>query len=228
MNFVIILAAGKSQRLKGVNKIFYQIRKKPLIFYTVLAFEKNPLINKIILISRKKDLKRFFSLIKKYKFKKIATVIQGGKERQDSAFNGLKAVENLGIKPGDLILFHNGANPLVSQKEIKRVIEAAKKYKTAVIGAVSRDTVKKVDKNKFVEKTIPRESIYLVQTPQVIEYKLAKMAFEKAFQNKFYGTDDVSLVERLGKKVKVVPGNSQNIKVTFLEDLNFVKFYLKK
>jgi len=228
MNLAIILAAGKSQRLQGINKIFYQIREKPLIFYTILAFERNPLVHKIILVSRKKDFKRLFSLIKKYKFKKIATITKGGKERQDSAFNGLKAAERLEAKAGDLILFHNGANPLISQKEIKRVIETAKKYKTAVIGAVSKDTVKKVDKNKFVEKTIPRENIYLVQTPQVIEYKLAKMAFEKAFRDKFYGTDDVSLVERLGKKVKVVPGNSQNIKVTLLEDLNFVKFYIKK
>lgn len=227
MNFAIILAAGNSERMKGVDKIFYQIKKRPLIFYTILAFEKHPQIKKIIIVAKRSNFKKFFSLIKKYKFQKITMVTEGGKERQSSAFNGLKTAGNLGAKSGDIILFHNGCNPLVSKKEITNVIRAAKRYKAALVGQLAKDTIKEIDKNKFILKTIDRKNIFLAQPPQVIEYSLAKMAFGKAFQENFYGTDDVSLVERLGKKVKIVPANSKNIKVTYLEDLELVNCYIR-
>jgi len=226
MNFTIILAAGNSERMRGVDKIFYPIKKRPLIFYTISAFEKHPQIKKIIIVARRSDFKKIFSLTKKYKFRKIAMVREGGKERQDSAFNGLKAAGDLGAKSGDIILFHNGCNPLVSKKEITGVIRAAKRYKAALVGQLAKDTVKKINKNKFVLKTIDRKNIFLAQTPQVIEYGLAKMAFGKAFQENFYGTDDVSLIERLGVRPKIVQASSKNIKVTYSEDLKFVESQL--
>ena len=233
MNFAIILAAGDSERmhpLRGypIDKIFYPVKKKPLIFYTILAFEKHPKVKKIILVIKKTDFKRFFSLVKKYKLKKIASVVKGGRRRQDSAFNGLKMTEILGAKSGDLILFHNGCNPLVSQNEITNVIQAAKKYKAALVGQPARDTIKEVAKNGLITRTIDRKKIFLAQTPQVIEYKLAKRAFEEARREKFYGTDDVSLVERLGKRVKIVRASFKNIKVTYPEDLEFVNSYIRK
>jgi 2-C-methyl-D-erythritol 4-phosphate cytidylyltransferase len=231
MEIAIILAAGNSERmhqLRGypINKIFYRIKGKPLIFYTILAFEKHPKIKEIILVRRKSDSKKFSHIIKKYGFKKIKLIVTGGKERQDSAFNGLRAAEKLGIKSGDLILFHNGANPLVSKKEISNVIEAAKKYNVALVAQPARDTIKEIDKNGFVIRTISREKIFLAQTPQAIEYTLAKRAFEKALTEKFYGTDDVSLVEKLGVKPKIVPASYKNIKVTYPEDLKFVESQL--
>ncbi|MBU3918735.1 2-C-methyl-D-erythritol 4-phosphate cytidylyltransferase [Patescibacteria group bacterium] len=227
MNIVIILAAGQSRRVKGINKIFYLIKGKPLIFYTISIFEKHPKIKKIIIIIRKSDFKKFSNLIKKYRFKKIVALVEGNKTRQGSAFNGLKEAEKLGAKSGDIILFHNGCNPLVSKEEIFEIIRAAKKNKAAVLAQPARDTIKKADKKGFVEKTISRESIYLAQTPQVMEFDLAKRAFEKAFIDNFQGTDDVMLVERLGKKVKIVPTNSKNIKITYPEDLDFIKKSLK-
>lgn len=227
MNFALILAAGKSQRTKGIDKIFYQIKKKPLIFYTILAFEKHPQIKKIILVVKKTDFKRFFSLIEKYKFKKITAVVRGGKTRQDSAFNGLKMAGILGAKSGDLILFHNSCNPLVSQNEITNVIKAAKIYKAALVGQPARDTIKEVAKDRLIIRTVDRKKIFLAQTPQMIEYDLAKKAFEKAFRENFYGTDDVALVERLGMKPKIVLADSKNIKVTYPEDLKFVEGQLK-
>lgn len=227
MNIAIVLAAGKSRRLKGIDKIFYKINEKPLIFYTLLAFEKNPQVNKIILVIRKESFKNIFSIIKKCNFKKVAAMINGGKERQDSSFNGLKMAGRLGAKPRDLILFHNGANPLISQKEIFDVIKAAKKYKAALIAQPIKDTLKKINKEGFIVETIERKDIYSAQTPQVIEYKLAKIVFEKAFKKNFYGTDDVSLVERLGKKVKIVPGSYKNIKATTREDLEIIEKLLR-
>ncbi len=226
MNIAIILAAGDGERMRRINKIFYRIKGKPLIFYTIKAFEKHPQVDGIILLAKASNSKKFFSLIKKYGFKKIKLVAKGGKKRQDSAFNGLKAAEKLGAKSGDLILFHNGANPLVSQNEITDVIRAAKKYRVALVAQSTKDTIKERDKNGFVVRTIGREKIFLAQTPQVIEYILAKRAFEEAFAQKFYGTDDVSLVEKLGVKPKIVPASSKNIKVTYLEDLKFIESQL--
>lgn len=226
MTIAIILAAGDGERMRRINKIFYRIKGKPLIFYTIEAFEKHSQVDGIILLAKASNSKKFFSLIKKYGFKKIKLVAKGGKKRQDSAFNGLKAAEKLGAKSGDLILFHNGANPLVSQNEITDVIRAAKKYKVALVAQSTKDTIKERDKNGFVVRTIGREKILLAQTPQVIEYTLAKRAFEKAFAEKFYGTDDVSLVEKLGVKPKIVPASSKNIKVTYPEDLKFVESQL--
>ncbi len=227
MNFGIILAAGESRRLRKINKIFYKIKGKPLIFYTISAFEKHPQINKIILVSQKSDFKKLSLLIKNYKFRKIKATVGGGKTRQNSAFNGLEMAEILGAKSGDLILFHNAANPLISKKEITKVIKAAKKYKAALVGQLVKDTIKEINKNDFVVKTLDRKRIFLAQTPQVIEYNLAKKAFEKANRENFRGTDDVSLVEKLGKKVKIVPGNPKNIKVTYLQDLEFIESQLK-
>ena len=228
MTIAIILAAGDSKRVRGINKIFYRINGKPLIFYTIRAFEKHPQVDELVLVARKSDSKKFFTLSKKYKFKKIKLVVKGGKKRQDSALNGLKAAKKLGAKSGDLVLVHNGANPLVSQDEIANVIRAAKKYKVALAAQPAKDTIKEKDKNGFVVRTVNRKNIFLAQTPQVIEYTLAKRAFEKAHREKFYGTDDVSLVERLGVKPKIVQASSKNIKVTYFEDLKFVENQLSR
>ncbi|MFH1575599.1 MAG: 2-C-methyl-D-erythritol 4-phosphate cytidylyltransferase [Candidatus Nealsonbacteria bacterium] len=223
MNIAIILAAGDSTRMKKINKIFYPINGKPLIFYTIKIFEEHPMIDKIILVGKKTDFRIFSDLIKKYRFKKIISLAEGGKTRQESAFNGLKEMEKFDGKTGDIILFHNGCNPLVSTAEVFEIIRAAEKNKAAVLAVRARDTIKQADKNGFVEKTIPRENIYLAQTPQAIEFNLAKMAFKKAFDDNFQGTDDVMLVEKLGKKVKIVPANSNNIKITYPGDLDFIK-----
>lgn len=228
MNIAIILAAGDSTRMRKINKIFYLIKGKPLIFYTISIFEKHPLINRIILVVKKADFKKFSNLIKKYLFKKIVALVEGGETRQESVFNGLKEAEKSGAKSGDIILFHNGCNPLVSKKEIFEIIKATKKDKAAVLAQPARDTIKKADRNKFIKKTIPRESIYLAQTPQALEFNLAKRAFKKAFTDNFRGTDDVMLVERLGKKVKIVPTSFKNIKITYLEDLALLRNLLGK
>jgi len=125
-------------------------------------------------------------------------------------------------------LFHNGCNPLVSSEDITKTIKAAKKYKAALVGQPAKDTIKEVDKNKRIIKTIDRKRIFLAQTPQVIEYNLAKMAFEKASREKFKGTDDVSLVEKLGIRPKIVQTSFKNIKATYHEDLEFVNSYIRK
>jgi len=225
MNIVILLAAGKSQRTGRKNKVFYPIKGKPLVFYALLTFEKHPKIQKIILVTRKEYFRKIKSLIKNCGFKKIVAVIEDGKERQDSALEGLKAAGEFGAKKGDLILFHNIANPLVSRREISEVIGAAKNYGAALLAQPLKDTLKKA-KNNFVEKTLSRKNLWLAQTPQTIEFYLAKRAFGRAQKDRFYGTDDVSLVERLGKKVAIVESSYKNIKATTIEDLEIIKCLL--
>lgn len=222
MNIAVILAAGKSQRTGKANKVFYRIRKKPLIFYTLFAFERHPEIKKIILVARKEYFKKLKSLIKKYGFRKIAAISEGRKERQDSSFEGLKAAKALGAKKGDLILFHNGANPLISQQEITGVIKAAKKHKAALLAQPLKDTLK-MARNNFVEKTISRQNLWLAQVPQAIEYSLAQKSFDKAKKDNFWGTDDVSLVERMGKRVAIVKSSYKNIKATTIDDLEIIE-----
>lgn len=225
MNIAIILAAGSSKRMKGINKLFFKIKGKPLVVYTIEAFEKHPQIKKIILVGQKKDFKKLRDLVKRYRLSKVSQIAEGGEERQDSSFNGLRAVEKLEVKPKDIILFHNAGNPLVSKREISSCVQAAKKYGAALVGQMARDTIKIINEKREVLKTLDRRKIFLAQTPQAIEYGLAQRAFAKALKENFKGTDDVSLVERLGKKVKAVPYSCKNIKVTIKDDLKIIKTF---
>jgi len=226
MNIAVILASGSSKRMKGINKLFFKIKKKPLIVHTIRVFEAHPQIKKIILVAKRKNFKKLTDLIKKHKLDKVIKIAEGGKERQNSAFNGLQAAEELGAKDKDIILFHNGANPLVSESEISSCLRAAKRYGAALAGQLARDTVKIINGKGEVLKTLDRRKIFLAQTPQLIEYKLAQKVFIRAFKENFRGTDDVSLVERLGKKVKIVPCSYKNIKVTTKDDLKTIKAFL--
>lgn len=228
MNIAIILAAGRSKRMEGINKLFAKIRGRPLIFYTVRIFENCPQIHKIILVVGGTETKKFAGLAEKYGFRKICKIVRGGRERRDSALAGLRAAEKLKAKMGDLLLFHNGANPLAGEKDIRAIIKAAQKYKAAVPGQIARDTVKKINNNGFVAKSLDRKKIFLAQTPQAIEYSLAEKAFKAARRNHYGATDDVCLVERLGKPVKTVPCSRKNIKVTTKDDLKIIKAFLDK
>jgi len=226
MNIAIILGAGNSIRMGGkINKVFLKIAGKPLIYWTIRAFEKHKLISGIISVVKKKEFAQMREIVKKYGFSKVIFVVEGGKMRQDSAYQGLKAVENLGSL--DVVIFHNGVNPLVSREEITKVIAAAKKHGAALVAQPVKDTVKQAKTSLFVEKTLDREKLWLAQTPQAIKYKLAKTVLGIAKKQGFYGTDDVSLIERLGKRVKIIPASWQNIKITTKEDLIFAEKLLK-
>lgn len=229
MNFAIIVAAGQSVRMNGLNKILTPVLKKPVIYYTLLAFEKHPQIRGIILVGRKEDLKKLSQIVKKYQISKVKEIKEGGKERQDSVFAGFwQLKKKFKIKEDDLILIHNGANPLVSEIEITEAISAAKIYGASVVANPVKDTIKIVDKNLMVLKTLARKSLWAMQTPQVIAAGLAEKALGKAKKEGFYATDDVALVEFLGKPVKIVPGSFNNIKITTPEDLKTVKNILKE
>lgn len=219
--YCIILAAGESVRFSK-PKLFKKVLCKPVLTYSIEAFEQNKFIKDIIVVANKRNFAQVKKLVKN--FKKVRNVILGGKTRQDSCRNALKTLSCV-VGDNDIILIHNGANPLVTQEEINKVIKGAKKYKAAVCVHFIVDTVKQV-KGHFVEKTIPRGGLALAQTPQAIKFGLFKKAVIKAEKDRFQGTDDVSLVERLGEKVFVVEASNNNFKITTPDDLERMKMIL--
>jgi len=220
-NIAIIVGAGKGKRMGSKDKAFLLLNKKPILLHSVIPFEKSSLIDEIILVVGSNKIDATLKLVKKYKLKKVAAIIAGGKERQDSVYNALNIIDS-----ADFVLVHDIARPFVDAKLIKNCLTAAYKYKSAVLAVSVRDTVKKG--NKFVEATIPRDNLWLIQTPQVFSFNVLKRAYDTAMEKGFYGTDDASLVEKLGNKIKIVQGYFDNIKITFPTDLIIAEALLKK
>jgi len=228
MNIALIVAAGKGRRMKAKsNKVFLKLGKYPMIYYTLRSFQQHRAISQIIVLTSRRDLKEMQKLINRYQFSKVIAVIIGGQERQDTVYEGLKYLQLAGTKSNDLILVHNGGNCLVGASEIAASIKMGKKYGAAVCAQPVKDTIKKISSRGLVRETLNRKELWAMQTPQTIKFSLALRAFTKAYQDGFYGTDDVSLVERLGKRVKIVPCSEKNIKITYPIDLLVAKILIK-
>ena len=217
MNGVVIVAAGTGSRMNmGINKQFIKLEGKEIIAYTIEKFYNNSNIEDIVVVV-KEDESEFFKkeILDKYNFKNVK-IAYGGKERQDSVYNGLKLLD----EKCDVVLIHDGARPFVSDKIIDKSIEEAKEHKAIVVGVPEKDTIKVIDNDKNIVDTPNRSVLWAVQTPQTFDYNILIDAYKDAFKNKFYGTDDAMLVERLGYKVKMLEGSYNNIKITTQEDLN--------
>ena len=217
MNGVVIVAAGTGSRMNmGINKQFIKLEGKEIIAYTIEKFYNNSNIEDIVVVV-KEDESEFFTkeILDKYNFKNVK-IAYGGKERQDSVYNGLKLLD----EKCDVVLIHDGARPFVSDKIIDKSIEEAKEHKAIVVGVPVKDTIKVIDNDKNIVDTPNRSVLWAVQTPQTFDYNILIDAYKDAFKNKFYGTDDAMLVERIGYKVKMLEGSYNNIKITTQEDLN--------
>ena len=217
MNGVVIVAAGTGSRMNmGINKQFIKLEGKEIIAYTIEKFYNNSNIEDIVVVV-KEDESEFFKkeILDKYNFKNVK-IAYGGKERQDSVYNGLKLLD----EKCDVVLIHDGARPFVSDKIIDKSIEEAKEHKAIVVGVPVKDTIKVIDNDKNIVDTPNRCVLWAVQTPQTFDYNILIDAYKDAFKNKFYGTDDAMLVERIGYKVKMLEGSYNNIKITTQEDLN--------
>lgn len=221
-NIAIIVGAGKGKRMGIKDKALIEINRKPCIIHSVLAFEKSNLVDGIILVVQRNRINFVKDIVKRYRIKKVTRIVSGGKERQDSVYQALKDLDNK-----DYVLVHDAARPLVTTELIDRCIKAAKTYGSAIPAVLPRDTIKIV--NKFVKQTLIRSQLAAIQTPQVFRCSVLKKAHESAQKQNYYGTDDSSLVERLGHKIKIriVAGHPENIKITVLSDLIVVKTLLK-
>ena len=231
MNWLIVVAGGRGQRMDlGFNKVFAKLGKFPLLYWTLLAFEKSKVINNIIVSASEPDIKKIKEIVKKYKFNKVKEIVKASDSRQNSTFAILKAFKPR-MRRNDLVGVHNGVNPFVWEDEIRKVYESARVYGAALLAQEAKDTIKIVDKKGLVKKTPLRQYSWYAQTPQVATFANLWKAFLAAEAESFRGTDDAQLLERIGIRPKIVSCSWANIKITFPHDLvaaeQILKIFLK-
>lgn len=205
-------------------KQFIQIKKKPVLAYTVERFEKCGIIDEIVLVVPEEYVGlSSYQIVDVFNFRKIRKILSGGKERQDSVYKALLSLSG----NTDIVVIHDGVRPFISPEKIIKSIEMCKEDKAVILALPINETVKRVE-DRFVITTPDREKLWVAQTPQTFEYKLILEAYKKAKEDGFIGTDDSSLVERMGVKVKILEGEYENIKITTPEDLALAKRMMEK
>ena len=221
----IIMAAGKGKRMQtAVSKQFLHVCGKEILAWTVDVFEKSPLVDTILLMASADGKEDVQHLWDSYGWKKVAAVLEGGKERQNSVANGLAAVG----EDTDIVLIHDGVRPFVTEEMIADSIVAAQAYGGAVIGVPAKDTIKVCSADGLAVETPDRSTLWQIQTPQTFQRDLIVNAYEKADRDGFLGTDDASVAEFAGHQVKVVMGSYRNIKITTKEDLVIAEAFFKE
>ena len=222
----IVLAAGKGRRLNSaVQKQYLPIGGKPVLFYSLQAFEQCTFIEEIVLVTgagEESYCKE--NIIEPYHFQKVKKIVCGGRERYDSVYAGIQAVGAC-----DYVFIHDGARPFLTQEILERGKRAAEQYGSCAVGMPVKDTIKIADETGFAICTPPREKLWMIQTPQIFEYGLIREAYEKLMSSGRRDiTDDAMAVETMmGKKVKLVEGSYQNIKITTPEDLRIAEIFSK-
>lgn len=220
----IILCAGSSTRFSNENKQFAEVLGVPVVLRTVFEFEKSDLIGEIILVTKKEDIDDLKALVCKNGIKKVGCIVVGGNTRQESALRGFKHVS----EKSKYVAIHDGARCLVTTEIIESVIKEADRHKAATAAYKVTDTIKLADKDGFVSKTIDRNLVWNVQTPQVFEKKLYNVCAYNAKQKDISATDDCMLVEAAGFKVKLVDTGKENLKITVKDDILLAEYILAK
>ena len=225
MKVIAVIPAGGKGTRSGFNipKQYLKINGKELIAYTLDVFQKNRSVDEIIISADPFYFKLLDKIGKKYSISKMTSLIEAGKERQDSVYNGLNS---LTVTPDDLIVVHDAARPLLPQRVLTEAINAAKEKGNALVCIKAKDTL--ISGNHSVEKYIEREKVYYVQTPQIFKYLILKKAMDKAFKDKYRGTDESVLVRRLKVKINIIEGSVFNFKVTSKEDFQLLTELIKK
>lgn len=217
----VIVAAGRGTRMNmDCNKQYVEVSGIPVLVRTLKVFQDCRSIDEIILVVNGQDFvycKQ--NIVEDYGFSKVKALVAGGKERQESVFNGLKEVdEDCGI-----VLIHDGARPFVDEQILLDNIAVAESLGAACTAVPVKDTVKVSDPDGFITQTLDRSTLWSVQTPQSFQYKIVMEAHRRAVNEGFSGTDDAVLVERMGIKTRLVMGSYRNIKITTQEDLSMAE-----
>lgn len=226
----IVLAAGQGRRMGTERaKQFLELQGKPLIYYALKAFEDSE-AEEIVLVTGKEDIAYCQEkIVREFGFRKVVQVVEGGRERIDSVYEGLKAFAQGSV---DYVLIHDGARPLVSGEVIARAIEGAVKYQSCVVGMPVKDTIKVCSEDHYAAQTLERRYLWQIQTPQAFSFPLIYGAYREVMgwkEGREKITDDAMVVEAAGKekrKVKLMEGDYQNIKVTTPEDLLVAEAFL--
>lgn len=230
-NFAIIVAAGKGLRMgSGIKKQYLCLDKIPVLARTVHAFDQSGSVAGIFLVVPEEDIDFCREkIIQPFDHACPVHIVRGGERRQDSVYNGLKEIMAQAKEPEKaIVLIHDGVRPFVDKKTIDLCIHAAAEHGACLPAVKVSDTIKKVQGDFRVEKTVDRHSLYCAQTPQAFRLDVISRAFEYAAEKGFEGTDDASLVEYWGRDVVIVEGGKYNIKLTTPEDLVYGEFILTK
>ncbi len=222
MTTAIIVAAGKSERMgAGTDKAFLSLVSKPVVAWSLLAFERCADIDKIVLVVRKDQLVASKAVVRMFGISKMHAIVAGGQRRQDSVQAGLAACD----MDTRYVLIHDGARPCVTTETISEVAKAVKRFSAVTVGRRITDTIKRIQKGSFVESTEDRDKLWVVQTPQAFLMKTIRAAY-KALGKKDI-TDDCQAVELMGETVKVLENRQPNFKITTVEDLQLAGALLK-
>lgn len=220
----IILAGGKGLRAaQNIPKQFLRIGDMPMFLYSLKTFQACELIDRIVLVLNPQFFDMGLHAIEGNQIDKLAAIAPGGDSRNESVYNGLLSIEARNC----IALVHDAARPFVHINDIERVIEAAYVHQAAILATPVTSTIKLVDNDMMINKTLPRESLYAAQTPQAFKADLLKSAHQKALLENLAFTDDASLLEYTGISPKIVTGSADNIKITTAEDLHYASFKLK-
>jgi 2-C-methyl-D-erythritol 4-phosphate cytidylyltransferase len=224
-NIALIPAAGCGARMGStIKKPYLQLNNRPVLYHSLAAFDRAPSIDRIIIaVTPGEEACCETDVVRKFAFKKKITVIAGGEVRQESVHCLLEQVpENTA-----LVLIHDGARPLITVELIERALKETDQWQATVAAVPVKDTIQATDDAGFVRETLPREQLWSIQTPQTFALQLIREAHAKALRDGFIGTDEGSLVERMGKPVRIIMGAYDNIKVTTPEDLIIAEALLK-
>lgn len=216
---VIVVAAGESRRMLGVDKVFVPLMGRPLIFYSLRALHDSHQVQTIVLVISSHNLERGRRLVDANNWHKVRDICVGGERRQDSVRRGVESLTD-----ADWIIVHDGARPFIDGDLIARGLEEARHTGAAIAAVPVKDTIKSVDTELFVTQTHLRDSLWAIQTPQVFRRQLLAEAHQRVYEE---ASDDASLVERTGGKIRIFMGSYGNIKVTTPEDLPIAEAILR-
>jgi len=231
----IVPSAGIGKRFgSNISKPFQKLGGKPLIVWSLEALESVEEIEEIIPVLREDIIEKGADIFRKYNLSKIKRIARGGKERQDSVYNGLKLIDDKNC----IVLIHDGVRPFIDKDLIEKTIKelllppypplsmsllkggkgGVKGFDGVVLGVPIKDTIKEAERG-IIKRTLKRDSLWAIQTPQVFPYAIISKVYERSIRDGFYSTDDAALVEKYGGKIKVIMGSYRNIKITTSEDL---------
>jgi len=219
----IIVAAGDSRRM-GFDKLLATIAEKPVLAHTLRAFERAGCVDEIIVVAREDRHGEIKTIVRDENFKKVRSIVRGGKHRQDSVRAGLDHLD----AAATYVAVHDAARPLITTEQIELVFEQSRIHAAASLAEPISDTLKYADTELFVTGSVDRHQLYAMQTPQIFERQLIEDAYRAIYAENASVTDEVSAVERFGRKVILVPNKDLNLKITYPRDLPLAEFVLKQ
>ena len=215
----VVVAAGESRRMKGIDKIFHPLNGKPLVWHSVSVLQAHPRVKHIVLVISKVNIGHAEALVAERNAAAIVSVCEGGRRRQDSVLLGLERLGDCG-----LVIVHDGARPFISAELLDKGISIAEESGAAIAAVPVKDTIKKSgkqsDQGDIVTRTVPRDRLWAAQTPQIFRTSLLREAHRRVSDAV---TDDASMVEAIGHPIRLFFGSYYNIKVTTPEDLTFAQ-----